>query len=166
MRDFFWGGGGWGDIPNLNLLKDCIKIKGYHSNTILFKGSVSRDFLPLFFSWFEPIWAPDKQPLSIFQFGFDLAEIFDHKGISAVCNITAEIISVVCNTSKPNFPQKSLCHLISQRNRNRIRKYVSLFIRAPNGVESWKNGGRKSCDTLPLTNLNSIFMIQPHLGPW
>ena len=26
------------------------------------KGSVSREFRPLFFSWFEPIWAPDKQP--------------------------------------------------------------------------------------------------------
>ena len=26
-----------------------------------FKGSVSRDFLLPFFSWFKPIWAPDKQ---------------------------------------------------------------------------------------------------------
>ena len=25
------------------------------------KGSVSRDVIPLFFSWFEPIWATDKQ---------------------------------------------------------------------------------------------------------
>ena len=25
------------------------------------KGSVSRDFRPQFFSWFEPIWTPDKQ---------------------------------------------------------------------------------------------------------
>ena len=27
----------------------------------LFKGSVSRDLRPPFFSWFDPIWAPDKQ---------------------------------------------------------------------------------------------------------
>ena len=27
----------------------------------LFKGSVSRDLRPPFFSWFNPIWAPDKQ---------------------------------------------------------------------------------------------------------
>ena len=25
------------------------------------KGAVSRDFWPLYFSWIEPIWAPDKQ---------------------------------------------------------------------------------------------------------
>ena len=54
--------------------------------TVLFKGSVSRDFRLLFFSWFEPIWATDKQPLSIFEFSFDLAEIFDHKVISALCS--------------------------------------------------------------------------------
>ena len=28
---------------------------------------------------------------------------------------------------------------ISQRNQNRIRKYFSLFIRGPDGFESWKN---------------------------
>ena len=40
---------------------------------------------------------------------------------------------------------------ISQRNRNRIRKYFSLFIRGPDRFESWKKtGGRKSRDTLPL----------------
>ena len=30
-------------------------------------------------------------------------------------------------------------------------KYFSLFIRGPDGFESWKKtGGRKSCDTLPF----------------
>ena len=37
----------------------------------------------------------------------------------------------------------------SQRNRN--RKNFSLLIRGPDGFESWKNGGQKSCDTLPLS---------------
>ena len=36
------------------------------------------------------------------------------------------------------------------RNRNQIRKYFTLFIRGPDAFESWKNGGRKSRDTLPL----------------
>ena len=45
-----------------------------------------------------------------------------------------------------------LCDRISRRNQNWIRKYFSLFIRGPDGFESWKKtGGRKSCDTLPLT---------------
>ena len=43
-----------------------------------------------------------------------------------------------------------LCDWISGRNRNWIRKYLSLFIRGPDKFESWKNGGRKSRDTLPL----------------
>ena len=40
---------------------------------------------------------------------------------------------------------------ICLRNRNRIRIKYSVFIRSPNGFESWKNGGRKSRDTLPLS---------------
>ena len=49
--------------------------------------------------------------------------------------------------------RRSLCDQISRRNQNQIRKYLSLFIRDPNGVESWKNGGRKSHDTLPLRGI-------------
>ena len=45
----------------------------------------------------------------------------------------------------------SLSDRISRRNRNRIQKYFRLFIRGPNGVESWKKGDRKSRDTLPLS---------------
>ena len=41
-----------------------------------------------------------------------------------------------------------LCHWKSWRN----KKYLRLFIRCPNGVESWKNEGQKSRDTLPLTH--------------
>ena len=46
-------------------------------------------------------------------------------------------------------PQSFLKIWISRRNRNRIRKYFSLFIRGPDGFESWKKtGGWKSRDTL------------------
>ena len=45
-----------------------------------------------------------------------------------------------------------LCDWISWRNRNWIRKYLSLFIRGQDGFESWKKTGvRKSRDTLPLS---------------
>ena len=37
---------------------------------IKIKGSVSQDFLPLFFSWFEPIWAPDKKAIKHFRILF------------------------------------------------------------------------------------------------
>ena len=61
-------------------------------SSLLVKGCPVKEvchkiFEPLFFSWFVPIWAPDKQPKVFFEFGFDFAEIFDHKVISAVCNI-------------------------------------------------------------------------------
>ena len=46
---------------------------------------------------------------------------------------TAEIDSVVEST-----PPRQLCDRISRRNQDRIRKYFSLFTRAPDGVESWK----------------------------
>ena len=46
--------------------------------------------------------------------------------------------------------QRQLYERISRRNRNRIRKYLSQFIRGPDGVDHEKNGGRKSRDTLPF----------------
>ena len=55
------------------------------------------------------------------------------------------LMSAVCST--PRIP---LCDLITLQNRNWIRKYFSLFIRGPDGFESWKNRGRKSRGTLPL----------------
>ena len=48
-------------------IKQIILFKGYilsgniKYNKIMFKGAVSRDFWPLFFSWIEPIWPHDKQ---------------------------------------------------------------------------------------------------------
>ena len=51
------------------------------------KGSVSRDFFSFNISLFEPIWATDKQLKVFSNSALDFAEIFDHKGISAVCNI-------------------------------------------------------------------------------
>ena len=43
-----------------------------------------------------------------------------------------------------------LCNWISRRNRNRIRKYFTLFIRGPDGFESWKKWQSKISWTLPL----------------
>ena len=57
-----------------------------------------------------------------------------------------------------------LCDQISRRNRNRIWKYFSLFIWGPDGFESWKNGGRKSHDTLPLKQSGKV--NQAELGTW
>ena len=48
------------------------------------KGMCHEIFDLKFFSWLEPIWAPDKQAYSIFEFGLDFVEIFDHKVVSAV----------------------------------------------------------------------------------
>ena len=46
---------------------------------------------------------------------------------------TAEIISTVGCTQR-----RSLCDWMSRRNENLIRKYFRLFIRGPDGFESWK----------------------------
>ena len=51
------------------------------------KGVCHEIFYPYFFMIRTQILAPDKQPKVFFEFGFDFAEIFDHKVISAVCNI-------------------------------------------------------------------------------
>ena len=37
------------------------KGREYDVHYPILKGSVTRDFLPLFFPWFEPIWASDKE---------------------------------------------------------------------------------------------------------
>ena len=49
--------------------------------------AVCHEMFDPFFSWFEPIWARINSLKYIFEFGFDFAAIFDHKVISAVCNI-------------------------------------------------------------------------------
>ena len=49
--------------------------------------AVCHEMFDPFFSWFEPIWALINSLKYIFEFGFDFAAIFDHKVISAVCNI-------------------------------------------------------------------------------
>ena len=43
------------------------------------KGNVSRDFRPLFFHDLNPSIGPDKPGKKIFDFGFDFAEVFDHR---------------------------------------------------------------------------------------
>ena len=39
----------------------CQIVVGPYSKISFLKEAVSRDFRPQFFSWIEPIWAPDKQ---------------------------------------------------------------------------------------------------------
>ena len=48
------------------------------------KGKCHKIFGPYFFSWFEPIWATDKQP-KVFSNSVSISEIFNHNVISAVC---------------------------------------------------------------------------------
>ena len=43
---------------DLYTVKNAVKIKILYSKS---SRSVSRDFRPLFFSWFESIWATDKE---------------------------------------------------------------------------------------------------------
>ena len=74
-----------------------------------FKGSVSRDFLPPFFSCFEPIRAPDKQAKALFEFGFEFAEIFDHKVVSAGTGILTSAL-LYCSIFKFNFLLKTLIY--------------------------------------------------------
>ena len=64
---------------------------------------------------------------------------------SAVYTHTAESDSTVGCTMRSFFKI-----WISRRNRNRIWKYFSLFIRAQMGLNHEKTGGQKSRDTLPF----------------
>ena len=54
-----------------------------------------------------------------------------------------------------------LCERISQRNRNRIRKYFSLFTRAQMSSNHEKTGGRKSRDT--QTSVTDLFKVSLNL---
>ena len=42
-------------------VKPCTTLRGWEKNHAVLKEAVSRDFLPPFFAWIKPIWAPDKQ---------------------------------------------------------------------------------------------------------
>ena len=63
---------------------------------------------------------------------------------------TAEMISAVCNCM---IPQRPLRDRMSRRNRNGIWKYFSLFIRGPDGFESWKKLEVENLATHSLLNL-------------
>ena len=74
-----------------NLLYQCGKCWGSGpKQKIHIKGSVSRDFRPPVFLWFEPIWAPDKQ-----------AKVFSNS-ISPRYSITKfeKFDSAVCSTPR------------------------------------------------------------------
>ena len=77
---------------------------------VLFKGSVLRDLLSLFFSWFKPTWAPDKQskvfsnylsssPKYMYSNFFEIPRYVSHSYVN-LCGVmlTAETISTVCIT--------------------------------------------------------------------
>ena len=60
---------------------------GDHLRVKVLKGSVSRDFRPPVFFMIRTYLGHWWTGLSIFEFCFDFVEIFDHKVVSAVCNI-------------------------------------------------------------------------------
>ena len=86
-----------------------------------FKGSVSRDCWPLYFFH-------DSKPIGpqVFLNSFSISQRY----FIIKCENSD---SAVCMTI-----WRQLCDQISRRNRNRIRKFFSVFIRGPDGVESWK----------------------------
>ena len=75
-----------GDTTKKNKLKNCRKnfkaaldkCKTSSSLRVL-KEAVSRDFLPLFFSRIETIWAPDKQAKTVLLKNFVFVKIFAFK---------------------------------------------------------------------------------------
>ena len=68
---------------------------------------------------------------------------------------TKESDSMVWCTPRSLTPKDDAQHRVwlhggMRRNRKRIKKYFSLFVRGPDGFGSWKNRGQKSCDTHPV----------------
>ena len=48
---------------------------------------------------------------------------------------------------------------INRRNQKELKKHFSLFVRCPDGFESWNNRGKRSSDTLPLKEESRIYSI-------
>ena len=117
------------------------------------------------FSWFQLIWAFNKQS--------DPAVHEALRGARSVvwCSLlTVESDSAVyCmrHSAEPTPWYDAHCgvrlrggmhtleflkklNTVSQRNHKRIRKCFNLFVRGPDRLESWQNWGQKSRDTLPL----------------
>ena len=70
----------------------------WNSSTKRLKGSVSRDFRPLFCSWFEPIWAHDKQS-KVFLNSVSISPRYSISDLRGV-QYTAEINSAVSNITQ------------------------------------------------------------------
>ena len=74
---------------------------------IVLKGSVSWDFRPPVFSWFEPIWAPDKRIR--FRLRLDIRSQSNLRGVLH----TANSISTVCCTPMRSSPKYVAHHGIN-----------------------------------------------------
>ena len=95
------------------------------STAVRLKGIVTRDFRPPIFSWFEPIWAPDKQP-KVFSISVSFSPRYSITKWSLQCaahhgddlrgvHHTTETISAVCCTPQKRSPQCA-SHFIFQSN--------------------------------------------------
>ena len=97
---------------------------------------VNQHFLLLIFSFMIYVFTPKRiSPDCLFKSNNRQVIRFCFRGVQYFRGMlhTAEIISAVGCT-----PRRQLCDQISRRNRNQIRKYFSLFIRGPDGLESLK----------------------------
>ena len=73
------------------------------------KGSVSRDFLSLLFSWFEPIWAIDKQT-EVFSYYFFTSpkhsNFYETPRGASHCGVNPHGVHHTAESSVPNFEEK------------------------------------------------------------
>ena len=73
---------GWAHLQIIN--NSCGKAEGATCCLGPLKGSVSRDFGPQFFSWFEPIWATDKQ-VNVFSNSVSISPRYSITKLSLQC---------------------------------------------------------------------------------
>ena len=101
---------------------------------VIFKGSVSRDFRPPFFHDSYPS-GPLINRLKYFRILFFrfLRDIWSL--ICPDCPFKGNQKPSKCWWTRDFF---ELCDRIFRRNRKRVRKYFSLFIRGPDWFEAWK----------------------------
>ena len=117
---------------------------------------VCHELFYLHFLWFKSFRAPEKRAevlLHSFLFPQDIRIFKKLRGV----HLTVESISAVCITPLSQSLQCASHRQVRifRTNQNRFR----MLIMGLDGFESWKKGGRKSFDTLPLNNLWRNFQI-------
>ncbi len=120
------------------------------------KGTVAREFLPLVFSWIDPIWAPNSHP-----------EIFSNSRRYLYTKIVPRVLIPPRFRSAVSYNLQTLFRGVSDprnnfqfwisKNSNKIRKYFNVLIRGPYGVTSWKNPEIENIVLLYLQAKNNKF---------